>query len=127
MKSLLLIFTLLFSTLMFSAPSFAKWEQVTETVNGNTFYIDFERTKKQGGYVYFWVLGDYLKPEEGVLSYKNYRQGNCKLFRHKILSWSFHKEPMGGGTGQSITTNPVLTYPSPNSVGEIVLKAVCSR
>jgi hypothetical protein len=127
MKSLLLIFTLLFSTLMFSSPSCAKWEKLTETVNGNTFYVNFERIKKQGGYVYFWVLGDYLKPKDGVLSYKNYRQGDCKLFRHKILSWSFHKEPMGGGTGQSITPNSVWTYPSPNSVGKTVLKSVCSR
>ena len=72
-----------------------------ESVSGNTFYVDFERIRKHGGYVYWWDLVDYLKPDkDGDLSYKSYNQGDCKLFRLRILSMSFHTEPMGGGNGE---------------------------
>ena len=96
---------------------------------GDTFYVDFERTQKHGGYVYFWQLNDLLKPvTSGYLSSKRYNQGNCELFRYKGLSWSFHKEPMAGGIGQT-DNNPdkEWTYPSPNSSMEFILKTVCSR
>ena len=128
MKSLLLIFTLLFSALMFSSPSYAKWEKVTENVDGYSFYVDFRRIKNKGGFVYYWELLDRLEPNKyGDLSSKTYTQGDCKLFRVKYLSFSSHKEQMGGGTGQpNKPKNPEWTYPSPNSVGETILKIVCS-
>ena len=97
MKKLLLIFTLLFSTLMFSTPSYGEWTKVSSTLNGaHTFYVDFDRIRKHGGYVFWWGLSDYLKPSPtGRLSGKIYNQGDCKLFRDKGLSFSFYKEPMG--------------------------------
>ena len=115
---------------MFSSTSFAEWKKVVESVNGDTFYVDFERIRKHGGYVYFWDLMDLLKPmhESGMLSLKNYHQGDCKLFRYKLLSSIQYRQPMGGGTGHSISfKNPEWKYPHPNSVDEHVLKKVCSR
>ncbi len=114
---------------MFSSPSYAKWTEVSKSVSGTTFYVDFERIRKHDGYVYYWYLTDYLKPtEEGKLSGKIYLQGDCKLFRFKGLSYSFHKEPMGGGTGKSYNPkNPQWDYPPPTSTSEIILKSVCSR
>jgi hypothetical protein len=113
---------------MFSSTSFAGWTKVSKDVDGDTFYVDFERIRKVDGFVYFWYLSDLLKPtEDGRLSSKLYMQGDCKLFRFKSLSWSFHKEPMGGGTGDVNTQKQDWTYPPPNSSGEIVLKQVCSR
>ena len=127
MKSLLTITTLVF-TLMFSSTSFADWTKVDESEIGN-HYVDFDKIRKQDGFVYFWTLFDLLKPDpDGDLSYKNYKQGDCKLFRFKSLSFSFHKEPMGGGTGY--VQEPVKKgwkYPSPDSVNEIILKDVCSQ
>jgi len=127
MKKLILI--LLFSTVMFSSSSYAEWTKMSENEFGDTFYVDFERIKKHDGYVYWWRLSDYLKPTSyGHLSGKVYNQGDCKLFRFKNLSYSFHKEPMGGGTGD---TNNVpdkeWTYPPPNTSGETILKQVCNR
>ena len=99
-----------------------------EGVDGTTFYVDFERIRKQGGYVYYWDLFDYLKPKSGNLSVKEYKQGDCKVFRYKSLSYSFHKEPMGRGTGDVEEPHKKgWKYPSPNSVGETLLKIVCSR
>jgi len=130
MKKLILIFTLLVSTVMFSSPSFANWTKMTENEFG-TFYVDFERIRKHGGYVFFWSLTDYLKPTKfGDLSSKRYEQGDCKLFQYKVLSFSFHKEPMGRGTGDAqepVKASQGWKYPSPDSSVEYILKSVCSR
>ena len=128
MKTLLTIFTLLF-TVMIPSTSFAEWTEVGTNTSGNTMYVDFERIRKHDGYVYFWKMSDYLKPDEfGDLSDKVYNEGDCNLFRFKTLSYSFHKEPMGGGTGD--VQEPVKKsweYATPDSVNEIILKEVCSQ
>ena len=100
---------------------------MSENADGYTFYVDFERIRKHGGYVYWWDLKDNLKPTDyGDLSAKVYKQGDCKLLRLKNLSFSFHKEPMGGGTGLfDNKPDKEWKYPSPNSSIEIVLKSVC--
>ena len=77
MKKLTLIFTLSFSILMFSSPSYSEWTKIGKSVIGNTFYVDFEGIRKHDGFVYWWVLIDYLKPNEyGKLSGKRYHQGD---------------------------------------------------
>ena len=129
MKTLLTISTLVF-TVTFSSTSFGEWTKVTEDMKkGDTFYVDFDRIRKQDGFVYFWDLLDRLKPDEfGTLSDKVYKQGDCKLFRFKNLSFSFHNEPMGNGTGDVEEPDEKdWKYPNPNSMGGIVLKSVCSR
>ena len=126
MRKLTLILTTLIFSVMFSSTSFAEWKKVGENVRG-TFYVDFERIKKHDGYVYFWELQDFLKPTPyGDLSGKAYRQGDCKKFRYKYLSLTFHKEPMGGGTGEiDNTLDKEWRYPPPDTVIETILKSVC--
>ena len=123
MKTLLTISTLVF-TVMFSSTSFAGWTKVIENSMG-TYHVDFERIQKHDGFVYYWELVDLLKPFNGVLSYKIYHQGDCKLLRHKILSFSYHKEPMGGGTGK--TSNVKTPEWESDPINEVLLKQVCSR
>ena len=131
MKKLLLTFTILFSTLMISTPSYGEWTEVSENKSGDTFYVDFERIRKHDGYVYYWKLADFLKPlVGGYLSMKMYYQGDCKVFRQKSLSGSFHKEPMGGGTGHVVEPGAKRkgwNYPPRNSSNETILKRVCSQ
>ena len=114
---------------LLSTPVFADWTKVIKNVNGTTFYVDFERIRKHGGYVYWWTLGDYLRPSKpGDLSDKIYRQGDCKLFRFMNLSYSHHKNPMGEGTGdvsEPVKESQGWKYPPPNSAIEKVLKSVC--
>ena len=123
------IFTLLFSTLVFSSPSYAGWTEVTENVSGDTFYVDFDRIRKHDGYVYYWELSDLLKPTKyGDLSNKAYTQVDCKLFRSKYLSMSSYKQPMGNGTPSSTFEPPAeWDYPLPSSGGEFILKSVCNH
>ena len=132
MKKLTLIFTLLFSIVMLPSLSYSEWMKVGSTGGGaTTYYVDFTRIRKHSGYVYFWFLSDYLRPtKQGHLSGKVYLEGDCKLFRYNFLNFSFHKEPMGRGTGD--VQEPVKAlqgwqYPTPNSMNETILKSVCSR
>ena len=129
MKTLLTISTLVL-TLMFSSPSYAEWTKVSTTVEGDTFYVDFERIRKHDGYVYWWGVSNLLKPDkDGDLSYKLYHQGDCELFRFKFLSASTHKISMGEGKSYALADEPQgkWEYPRPNSVSEDILKSVCSR
>ena len=130
MKKLLLIFTLLFSILMFSTPSYAEWTKVSKNVDGDTYYVDLERIRKHGGYVYWWELLDYLKPtKHGDLSDIIYKQGDCKLFRFKYLSDTYYNGPMGGGEPDSSSNVPDKNwrYPTPHSAHEATLQRVCSQ
>ena len=131
MKNLLLILTLLFTSVFFSSPSYAEWTKVIEgganNNNGDTGYVDYEGIRKHDGFVYWWELGDYLKPQMGYLSAKSYNQGDCKLFRLKVLSYSWHKEPMGGGTGITVNIPDNSGFPDPKSIDGHKLKSVCDR
>ena len=129
MKTLLTISALVF-TIMLSSASYAGWTKLGQNVDGDTFYVDFERIRKHDGYVYFWYLNNYSKPSKyGNFSSKIYQKGDCKVFRVKYLSGSFHKEPMGGGNAKTIPIPESYKgwrYPSPTSSSETVLKSVCS-
>ena len=130
MKNLLLIFTLLFTSVFFSSPSYAGWTKLGENVDGDTYYIDYESIRKHDGFVYFWRLSDYLKPTKyGDLSSKVYRQVDCKLFRFKVLSDSYHTQPMGMGTPSTSSNKPdkEWEYPFPASANHFTLKSICSR
>ena len=131
MKKPFLVLVVLVSTVFSSSPSYAEWMKVDDSVSGDTWYIDFERIRKHDGYVYWWDMSDYLKPDEyGDFSVKYYQQGDCKLFRVKRLSYSFHKEPMGGGSGEVIKPTGERRdwqYPSPASLSETILKEVCKH
>ena len=126
-KKITLGITLFFSTLMIASPAYADWEWVAENEIGNNFYVDFDRMRKNNGYTYFWHLVDRLEPSDtGLLSYKVYNQGDCEVFRFKNLSFSFHKQPMGEGSEETISLpNPEWNYPPPNSSAEGILKLVC--
>ena len=128
MKIIFIIFILLI-TLIFSSTSNAKWTKVLELENGISFYIDFDKTKKDDGFIYWWDLTDYLKPTPyGYLSAKLYKQGDCKTFRYKFLRFYFYSKPMGKGVVQ--VEEPVekgWQYPHPNSAQSLILKTVCNK
>jgi len=126
-KKITLGITLFFSALMIASPAYADWEWVSRNIAGDTYYVDFDRIRTNGGYVYYWQLSDYLEPiGTGVLSAKVYRQGDCEMFRYKYLGTSYYKQPMGEGSGNTDSRpDTEWTYPSPNSAVETILKRVC--
>ena len=97
MKKLLFLSTLIF-TVMFSSTSFADWTKVLKGVEGNTCYVDFYRIRKHGGYVYWWELVEYLKPNKyGSLSGKIYiDKVTVNYFGLSILVFPITKNRWGG-------------------------------
>jgi len=126
MKRLTLLTVLVLTVL--STPVFGEWIKVTTDVDGNVTYLDFDRIKQNGGYVYYWDLSDWIKPSSktGTISMKSYTQLDCNLFRHKILSSISYKESMGMGVGTTHSKpDKNWNYPSPDSSGELSNKLIC--
>ena len=116
-------------SVLFASPSYADWTKVGAGLRGNIFYVDFESIRKQDGFVQYRSLTDYSKPNLfGSFSAIVYKQGDCKLFRFKNFSYSFHTEPMGGGSSVvEASDDKDWKYPPPDSSLEYILKAVCSK
>jgi hypothetical protein len=125
-------------SLIFSSTSYAEWRKVASNVKGDSYYVDFKKIKKQDGYVFFWNLSDYLKLEscfesdlgqdkaDKILSTKAHYKGDCRMFRYKILNYSWHKESMGKGIGFSDNIpDKNWSYPTKNSSAKNILKSVC--
>ena len=93
MKKLLLIFLIIFSS-----HSFAEWTEVIVSPGGNTWYVDFDRIRKDGDYVYYWELNDKPKKDKfGNMSAINYKKVDCQLLAFKFLSDTYFTKPMGRG------------------------------
>ena len=128
MKKLGIIAAALASTVALASPVFAEWTEATESVSGNTYYIDYDTIKENDGYVYFWDLTDYLKPgETGTLSAKSLNEIDCDIPRKfRILSVVFYKQPMASGSVNSSSNDASeWIYPSPNSVADTMANAAC--
>ena len=116
--------------MLISSVAHAKWTKVTEDKNGTTFYVDLERIRKHDGKVYYWYLADLLKPEKnGTISFRLYTEAECGRFRYRWLSVTFYKDPMASGRINSSRNTPESewSYPSPDSMAESTLKAVCNH
>jgi hypothetical protein len=94
---------------------------------GNTFYVDFDKMRKNDGYVYYWELQDLLEPNEyGNLSFEVYYQGDCELFRYKDLRAIYYKQSKGEGRGETVPpSNAEWKYPTSKSMAEKILTQVC--
>ncbi len=129
MKKLLTLTVLLYS-LIFSPVSFGEWSPVVTGGSGSISYVDFDRIRKNNGFVYFWRLVDYPEPISGeYLSVKSYHKGDCELLRHQYLSTGWYKQSMGKGElGVSDNfENPSWDYPPPNSTSEVILEIICDQ
>ena len=91
--------------------------------------MDIDRIKKDGGYLYFWGMRDYLEPDEdGDMSSKLSYQVDCKAYRYKDLSYIFYRRPMGAGEGESYSPDkPEWHYPPPDSNTEALINFVCAQ
>jgi len=123
-KLLILIFSILISF-----NSYGDWKFVTSSDNGSKFFIDTDTIKVHNENVFFWRLGDDIKPDfSGNLSYAMYLEGDCRIFRERTLSFVFYAGSMGKGDGEQsspIGKNGDWRYPAPNNTNLITLKFVC--
>ena len=128
--------TLFSIILLFSINGFAvNWKKLSENKSGSSFYVDVENIKKDNGFVYYWILIDYLKLTEiGTYSDISEYKVNCVDEKQTWLSNTFYSQPMA--KGKIITENiPVwnyygstlneIRYLTPGSLGHNILKEVC--
>jgi len=120
---------LIICSLLFSSQVFAEWTKIAKSKSGMIAYLDYDRTKKHNGYVYYYMLGDHLKPKYGYLSHENYYQGDCGSLRFKEINFVFYKQSMGKGPGDSVESanNKVWQSVKPNTMNAIILKEVCKQ
>ncbi len=125
MKKLILTLFIMLSAM----PLWADWKGAVSSNSGDEYYIDFDRIREKGGYVYYWNLIDLKeKDDDYAFSYIEYNQGDCGDFRVKTLSRTAYAGKMGGG-------EPLFSYDNiwnwsyaiPNSVGEGLLEKACKH
>ena len=131
MKKFCFLFTILFSTLIFTSNSNADWTYVGKNDSGDTYYVDLNSIKKTNqGYILFWELTNYLKRlKSNVLSSKIIYMLDCNLLRDKIMSDYYYDKRNAKGTIVSSSNKPDKNwdYAPPNSMQEFVSKFVCSK
>lgn len=129
MKKKLFLLTILIFSLVFSSAGFAEWKEVAKSDVGDSFYIDFERIKQHNGRTYFWRLDDYKKPittgNLRKLSSRHYIEGDCDVFRLKMLGSTFFDGPMASGKSLDASETD-WSYPPPGSTDEFILKRICN-
>ena len=127
MIKLFVQFALLFSTLLFSSPSFAEWKFVSSTVRGAKYYVDFDRIQIKQKYIYYWELTDYASEDGyGYLSDITKVVVDCDLQRFQNLQVTNYKGAMGSGvtTGYGKPSSKWL-YPPPNTIKETMVFRMC--
>lgn len=111
---------------------FAEWEPVAVSNNGSmTYYIDKEALRKNGGFVYFWILVDYLEPRNESLSTKDYYKAICATNMMSLQSIQYFEVPMAKGEPASVSVFDRGGQDSwieieKDSMGGIALDAVCN-
>jgi len=96
---------------------------------GKKLYYDKDRVRKNGKYLYFWLLSDFIKPDKnGNLSGRTYNELDCSIFRFKILKFQTYNNSMSEGEQTTDVTPPDdWIYPDPESIQEFILNKVCEE
>ena len=108
----------------------AKWEKVTQGLNGQDFYIDTEKIQESENYVYFWQLINYLQPDEyGDLSARIFIEADCKNFSFRWLYLAYHKEAMAADNAKVAQASKIVSNwqnPYIKSTSKAVLEHACN-
>ena len=108
----------------------AEWKKIGKNVNGDTYYLDFERVEKDtNNYVIYYMLADYKSPLMGdFLSVETTIAGDCAIGKQLDLFYKYYVQPMGREDGVE-TPSPLETKwvsPPPNSVSDVLFKKICA-
>lgn len=108
----------------------AEWVKVAESVNDDVFYLNSATIRKDGNLRRFWSIVDSKERDKGgSISRRSLFEFDCKEERSRLLSYSYHSEPLAGGKvlKSSSTTGDNWAYIAPDTVKAAMLKIVCAR
>ena len=114
--------------LMATGTASAEWVQIGETDSSN-FYIDPATIRKDGNLRKVWEITDLKqRSKDGAMSVRVRTEYDCKNERFWTMSLSDHSEPMAGGETLNSFTYRDRDWREtpPGSVGETMLKIVCT-
>jgi hypothetical protein len=120
---------LLALVILFAPPVWAGWTFVTQDVDGNSFFIDFETLRKEGNLRKVWGKTELSKVNK--FDWSSTRQRNefdCKNETKTILSVSAFSK--GNLQGEKLFDANKITDKedvAPDSVDWSILKLVCSK
>ena len=102
------------------------WKKVGKNTGGSVFFVDKSSIKKTRNITYFYLLADYSKPDQGVLSVKTYIEGNCNKSKYRFLKDIYFAEPMGNGNIIETINEAGEWTPYDNSqIMGVIMKYVC--
>ena len=113
--------------ILFIAPANStEWTAVSANHHAK-FFVNEKSIKREGGYIYFWDMGNLLGPiGEGIVSISSFNKVNCENFLVKTLNTSFHKAPMANDNPEVLTaTRPTWKQPPSGSASAKIAKFVC--
>ena len=120
----------LLALMLVTGSAWAEWVNVGGSNMFNS-YIDPATIRKDGNLRKVWSIQDLKQRyKNGEMSRRAKEEYDCQGERSRLLSLSFHSEPMAGGTTLSSNNfeNPDhWTQIPPDSAGEIILKIVCAK
>lgn len=130
-KKILNYFFYIVPFLIFFSEAKASWTKITQSSNGQSFYVDMENITESKGLVYFWELIDYKNEDQyGDKSAKIYIKADCINFKFKWIKLSYHKAAMGKDKVKVQKPSNLVSgwqYPSQNSTSMVVLDFVCKN
>ena len=125
MKKITILLVIIFSFL-FSSTCWGEWTKVVSSGNGDDFYVDREKIKKRGNYVYLWMLIDMIEPNEGgTMSQIRYVKLDCvnkQLIWLKIRTFNV---PMAEGVLSNESHKKLWEPIGPKTVYEFIREKSC--
>ena len=114
--------------MMLAGSAWAEWVRYAESEEA-TFYFDPATIRKGGNMRRVWELQDLRERGKfGEISRRMRFEYDCKQERYKSLGFSFHTEPMAGGTVllSDDERNEWRAIP-PDTTGETIFNIVCAK
>jgi len=125
MKKITILLVIIFSFL-FSSTCWGEWTKVVSSGNGDDFYVDREKIKKRGNYVYLWMLIDMIEPNEGgTMSQIRYVKLDCvnkQLIWLKVRTFNV---PMAEGVLSNESHKKLWEPIGPKTVYEFIREKSC--
>ena len=115
--------------LLASAPAAAEWVKYATNDLGTNLYFDPATIRVDGNLRRVWGLQDLKQRDsKGAMSRRGLEEYDCKDGRMRILSFSFHSEPMARGMIIASEDSPSKwVYIPPGAVYEHLLKHLCRK
>ena len=120
------IYLIIFLFIPFLAKADFNWKKIGQNTNGSAFFVDKSSIKKNSDTVYFYLLTDYYKPKDNILSVTAYIEGSCSKYSWRFLKDIYYGEPMGNGVVVNTINEPGEWNSNvKKSIMEKVMRYVC--